>query len=536
MDKIKVTPLGGFGEIGKNLLVFEINNKCFIIDAGIKFSLDDEIDYILPDTEYLENIKENIHAIFITHGHEDHVGALSKLSFLNVPIYSPPMAGEIIKKKLSRDNYEKIKPVSLYKKYRFDDFNISWFPVVHSIPDSCGLIIQTKKINFVHTGDFRFDEDPVFGKNSNFYKVKEFINGQCDLLLSDSTNAMIDEDQIQEKEIEKTFNYKFKENRKIIICSFASQISRLQLAINSAKKTNRKIVLLGSTLKKNLNISKNLKIISDYEDIVVTQNQAKKLNKDKIIYFVTGSQGEEFSVLTRMSKRKYNDLQIDNNDLILMSSSVIPGNENKVFEVVHNLHALGAEIIFNNDKNKLHVSGHSPSKDLENVIETLSPKVFVPVHGDIDMLNAHKNLAIKKNIDPNNVFVLSNGDNLEVSEIGPKLLEQSKVIDEIVLRENYYESTPTKKNIYKENIISIVLIFDKKNKSLIHEPFIKVFDKSNNIKIKDYLKKHLSNNNSLEGLHILQDWSQITEQFNQEIYKLVLSKFNKKYQIKTIIL
>ena len=347
---------------------------------------------------------------------------------------------------------------------------------------------------------------------------------------------MIDEDQIQEKEIEKTFNYKFKENRKIIICSFASQISRLQLAINSAKKTNRKIVLLGSTLKKNLNISKNLKIISQYEDIVVTQNQAKKLNKDKIVYFVTGSQGEEFSVLTRMSKRKYNDLQIDNNDLILMSSSVIPGNENKVFEVVHNLHALGAEIIFNNDKNKLHVSGHSPSKDLEHVIETLSPKVFVPVHGDIDMLNAHKNLAIKKNIDPNNVFVLSNGDNLEVSEIGAKLLEQSKVIDEIVLRENYYESTPTKKNIYKENIISIVLIFDKKNKSLIHEPFIKVFDKSNNIKIKDYLKKHLSNNNSLEGLHILQDWSQITEQFNQEIYKLVLSKFNKKYQIKTIIL
>ena len=166
------------------------------------------------------------------------------------------MAGEIIKKKLSRDNHEKIKPVSLYKKYRFDDFNITWFPVVHSIPDSCGLIIQTKKINFVHTGDFTFDEDPVFGKNSNFYKVKEFINGQCDLLLSDSTNAMIDEDQIQEKEIEKTFNYRFKENRKIIICSFASQISRLQLAINSAKKTNRKIVLLGSTLKKNLNISK----------------------------------------------------------------------------------------------------------------------------------------------------------------------------------------------------------------------------------------------------------------------------------------
>ena len=166
----------------------------------------------------------------------------------------------------------------------------------------------------------------------------------------------------------------------------------------------------------------------------------------------------------------------------------------------------------------------------------MSPKVFVPVHGDIDMLNAHKNLAIKKNIDPTNVFVLSNGDNLEVSENGAKLLDQSKVIDEIVLRENYYESTHTKKNIYKENIISIVLIFDKKNKSLIHKPFIKVFDKSNNTKIKDYLKKHLSNNNSLEGLHILQDWSQITEQFNLEIYKLVLSKFNKKYQIKTIIL
>ena len=536
MDKIKLTPLGGFGEIGKNLLIFEIDKKNFIIDAGIKFSLDEEINYILPDTEYLSNLKEKIQAIFITHGHEDHVGALSKLGFLDVPIYCPPMASEIIKKKLPVNEHNKLVNISLYKKYVFDTFKITWFPVVHSIPDSCGLIIQSKNINFVHTGDFRFDEDPVFGINSNFSKVKEFIDYKCDLLLSDSTNAMVLEDQIGEREIEKTFDIQFKKNKKIIICSFASQISRLQLAINSAKKNNRKVVLMGSTLKKNLSISKKLEIISEYENIIINQNQAKKLDKRELVYFVTGSQGEEFSVLSRMSKKKYNDLQIDNNDIVLMSSSVIPGNENKVFKVVHNLQGLGADVIFHSSDNKLHVSGHSPQNDLEKVIETLSPKFFVPVHGDNDMLEAHKKLAINKNVNPNNIFVLSNGDNLEVTENEAKLLKKSKVIDEIVLRDKYFEIGKTKNNIYKENIISIILVINKKNKTLAHKPFINMFDISNKGKITSHLKSYILENKTFNSFNIHQDWTQITEQFNLEIYKLVLSKFNKKYQIKTIIL
>ena len=221
MENIKLTPLGGLGEVGKNLLLFEIKSNVYLIDAGIKFSTDPEIDFILPDLEYLEKIKDKICGIFITHGHEDHIGALSKLTFLNVPIYCPPLAKEIIKKKLFKDQNHLLNEIEINKKFYFDDFKITWFPVVHSIPDSCGLIIQTKTLNIIHTGDFRFDNKPIFGKNTNFKNIKERINNKCDVLLSDSTNALIESDSFSENEIEKTFAKTFKENRRIIICTFA---------------------------------------------------------------------------------------------------------------------------------------------------------------------------------------------------------------------------------------------------------------------------------------------------------------------------
>ena len=533
MDKIKFTPLGGLGEVGKNLLLFKINNKSYLIDAGIKFSFDEEIDYILPDIEILEKKQNEISGIFITHGHEDHIGALSKLTFLKVPIYCPPMAAEIIKKKLFKDEEKFLEIIQTNKPYRFDGFKITWFPVVHSIPDSCGLIIQTKELNIVHTGDFRFDKKPIFGKNTNFLSVSKLINKKCDLLLSDSTNSLIKESQFSESEVEKTFLRLFKKNRKIIICSFASQISRLQIAINAAKQYDKKIVLLGTTLKKNLSITKRLNILSGYDGVIATKNQVKNLDKDNLIYFVTGSQGEEFSVLNRLSKRKYNDLIIEEKDQILMSSSVIPGNEKKVFNVIHRLQALGADITFSSQENKLHVSGHSPQEDLKDVIEILKPKNFIPIHGNEAMLNSHKKIAIEAGIEKNKIFVLSNGDNLELTNTEAKLLDKTKVIDEVVLRQGFNQKNDSMKKIFKENLISIIIIINL-DKSYIIKPFIKIFDTSNNIKIKEFLEKNIINNEEFSSIYNLQGWDEITEQFNLKIYKLILTKFNKKYQIKTI--
>lgn len=536
MDKIKFTPLGGLGEVGKNLLLFKINNKSYLIDAGIKFSLDDEIDYILPDLEFIENKKNEISAIFITHGHEDHIGALSKLAFLKVPIYCPPMAAEIIRKKLYKDDEKFLEIVHTNKAYRFEGFKITWFPVVHSIPDSCGLIIQTKELNVVHTGDFRFDDNPIFGKNTNFESVNKLINKKCDLLLSDSTNSLIEDSQFSEREVEKTFIRLFKKNKKIIICSFASQISRLQIAINAAKKYDKKIVLLGTTLRKNLSITKRLNILSGYDEVIATKNQVKNLDRNKIIYFVTGSQGEEFSVLNRLSEKKYNDLIIEKNDEILMSSSVIPGNEEKVFNVIHRLQALGANITFNSQENKLHVSGHSPQEDLIDVIKTLKPKNFIPIHGNEAMLNSHKEIAIKGGVNLENIFVLSNGDNLELSNSEAKLLNKTKVIDEVVLRQEFNQKNQSGKKISHDSLISIIIIINISHKDIETKPFIKIFGQSINMKIIKFLEKNINNNKDFSSIYNLQGWDKITEQFNQKIYKLVLTEFNKKYLIKTIFI
>tara|TARA_B110000438_G_scaffold184845_1_gene176560 strand:- start:5579 stop:7195 length:1617 start_codon:yes stop_codon:yes gene_type:complete len=536
MDKIKFTPLGGLGEVGKNLLLFKIKNKSYLIDAGIKFSLDDEIDYILPDLEFIENIKNEISAIFITHGHEDHVGALSKLAFLKVPIYCPPMAAEIIRKKLYKDDEKFLEVIHTNKSYRFEGFKITWFPVVHSIPDSCGLIIQTNELNVIHTGDFRFDDNPIFGKNTNFESVNKLINKKCDLLLSDSTNSLIEDSQFSEREVEKTFIRLFKKNKKIIICSFASQISRLQIAINAAKKYDKKIVLLGTTLRKNLSITKRLNILSGSDEVIATKNQVKNLDRNKIIYFVTGSQGEEFSVLNRLSEKRYNDLIIEKNDEILMSSSVIPGNEEKVFNVIHRLQALGANVTFNSQENKLHVSGHSPQEDLIDVIKTLKPKNFIPIHGNEAMLNSHKKIAIKGGVKAENIFVLSNGDNFELSNQEAKLLNKTKVIDEVVLRQEFNQKNKSAKKISHDSLISIITIINISHKTIETKPFIKIFDRSNNAKIIKFLEKNINDNKDFSAIYNLQGWDKITEQFNKKIYKLVLTEFNKKYLIKTIFI
>ena len=534
MEKIKITPLGGLGEVGKNLLLFEINSRVYIIDAGIKFSSDPEIDFILPDLDYLEKIKHKIEGIFITHGHEDHIGGISKLGFLNVPIYSPPLANELIKKKILRDQQHLLNDIKIYKPFNFEDFKITWFPVVHSIPDSCGLLIQTNSLNIVHTGDFRFDKKPIFGKNTNFEEINKLINNKCDVLLSDSTNAMIYSKSFSETEIENTFERVFKKNKKIIICTFASQISRIQMALNVAKRSNKKIVLLGSTLQKNLKISKNLRIIEDKDQVLLNKKNKKSLENENVVYFVTGSQGEEFSVLNRMSKGSYNNLSIEKDDIVLMSSSVIPGNEQKVFEVIHRIHGLGAEVNFSNIENKLHVSGHSNNSELGNVIRSLQPKYLIPIHGNFEMLKAHKEIGLKNGLKKENIFVLSNGDNLEITSREAKIIDHENIIDEVVLRDNFAMNTEKKSNIYNENILSVIIkIKEIQDQNSID---IKLFDKSNNIKIINEVNNFILNHSMNEIFNTDEGWSEITKQFSKNLYKLILDKFNKKYLIKSLFI
>jgi len=539
-DKITITPVGGFGEVGKNTLLFEINKEIFIIDAGIKFSADDkDIDIILPDLEYIYSKREKIKGIFITHGHEDHIGALPKLDFLKVPIFCSSLTKEILKKKLNKNQLNQIKEIEINKKYDFNSFSISWYPVVHSIPDSCGLIIKTKNTNIVHTGDFRIDNTPVFGENTNFDKVSKSIDNKCDVLLTDSTNSTIKSKKISEKEIEKGFKKYFSHSSRIIVCTFASQISRLQIAINVAKKLNKKIIVLGSTYNRNLSISRKLNILNNEESVLINLKQSKQISNKELIYFVTGSQGEEFSVLNRLSQKKYKDLQLNNNDIVLMSSSIIPGNEKVVANVIHNLHFLGANVNFSNPNSVLHVSGHSYSEDLAETIKKLNPKYLIPMHGNNIMLNAHKKIAEKSGVKEQNIYVLNNGDQLEINKNKIKKIESINLTDEIVLRDNNYYKTEENLNIKikNKNIISILYFIDKDDYSKKYETQISLSNPSRRNQIIKFISNSLESNKELTSIiKSTISWEEKTRILNEKLYKLVLLEFNKDYSIKLILI
>ena len=305
------------------------------------------------------------------------------------------------------------------------------------------------------------------------------------------------------------------------------------MAINVAKRSDKKIVLLGSTLQKNLKISKNLSIISDNDQVLLNIKSKKTLENDNVVYFVTGSQGEEFSVLNRMSKGNYNNLKIEKDDIVLMSSSVIPGNEQKVFEVIHRIHGLGAEVNFSNIENKLHVSGHSNNSELGTVIKSLKPKYLIPIHGNFDMLNAHKKIGLDNGLKNENIFVLSNGDNLEITSQEAKIIDHEKIIDEVVLRDNFSLDADKKSNIYNNNILSVIIKTGEiQDKNSID---IKLFDKSNNIKIINDVKNFILNSMT-EISNTEEGWNKITKQLNKNLYKLILENFNKKYLIKSLFI
>ena len=357
--------------------------------------------------------------------------------------------------------------------------------------------------------------------------------------MTDSTNSTIKSKKISEKEIEKGFEKYFSLSSRIIVCTFASQISRLQIAINVAKKLNKKIIVLGSTYNRNLSISRKLNILNNEESVLINLKQSKQISNKELIYFVTGSQGEEFSVLNRLSQKKYKDLQLNNNDIVLMSSSIIPGNEKVVANVIHNLHFLGANVNFSNPNSVLHVSGHSYSEDLSETIKKLNPKYLIPMHGNNIMLNAHKRIAEKSGVKEKNIYVLNNGDQLEINNNKIKKIESINLTDEIVLRDNNFYKTEENLNIKikNKNIISILYFIDKDDYSKKYETQISISNPSRKNQITKFISNSLESNKEL--LSIIKStisWEEKTMILNEKLYKLVLLEFNKDYSIKLILI
>jgi ribonuclease J len=482
---LKITPLGGLGEVGKNLTVYEYENDIIIVDMGFMFPSDDMlgIDYIIPDISYLEERKDKVRGILITHGHEDHIGAIPYLwPKLAVPIYAPKLTIGLIEAKLTEFNFNTAGLLNVIDpdkdKIKLGQFDIEWFRVTHSIPDAVGVSVSTPLGRVIYTGDFKIDHSPLDNKNTDIEKLARFGKEGVMLLLSDSTNAEQEGYSPSEKTLEENFEKIFDQAKgRIIIASFASQINRIQMVIDAARDHGRKLAFSGRSLLKNVEIAVRLGYLKIPAGMVVKIQDITKYPDNLVTIMSTGSQGEAMSALARMARGEHKNVKIKKGDTVIFSSSPIPGNERSVTTVMDDLFREGANVVFDEKNARTHVSGHPCQEELKLMIALTKPKYFMPFHGERHMLVKHAQIAENLGIPEANIFILDNGNTLEVNENGAKLSDQkvpSGVIlvdglgigdvGEIVLRE--------RKSMSTEGIFVVICTLDKKTAKLLTSPDI----------------------------------------------------------------
>ena len=419
-EKLMVIPLGGLGEIGKNMTVIQYGNDIIVIDAGLAFPDDDMfgIDLVIPDMSYLIENRDKVRAVVITHGHEDHVGGLSYLlNEVNVPVYATKLVCGLIEGKLKENH---ITNYTLNEVHHGDEVQIGCMKVGfihtnHSIPDASALYFRTPVGTIVHTGDFKMDLTPVDGRQMDIHKFAELGRRGVLLLMSDSTNA----ERAGYTESETTVGHAFRKafraaKGRIILATFASNISRIQQAINTAVQFKRKVTVLGRSMVNNVQIAIELGYLDVPEGVLTEPDERNRYPDDQILILTTGSQGEPMAGLSRMASNNHRSVSIMPGDTVIISATPIPGNETGVGRTIDNLMRLGANVIAGRDK-KIHVSGHASQEELKLMLELIKPKYFIPVHGEYRMLKTHGDLAVMMGVAKDHVLIGDNGQIFEFS-------------------------------------------------------------------------------------------------------------------------
>ncbi len=416
-----VVALGGLGEVGKNMYVVMHDDEIIIIDAGVMFPKDElmGIDYVIPDFSFLKENEDKIKALFITHGHEDHIGGITfLLQTVNVPIiYAPNQACGLIKRKLLDRNisYDNLKVYNENTKVKFKHLSVEFFSTTHSIPDSHGIIINTPNGRIVETGDFKFDLTPI-GPMSNIHKMSDTGKSGVRLLMSESTNALSPGFSMSESKVEEELQEIFEKKKgRIIVATFASNIYRLKHIVETCKKNNRKIALFGRSMENNIEISIEGGYIKD-DKIFVSPEVANTLPPEEICLLCTGSQGEPLAALSRIANGTHKQIKLRPTDTVIFSSNPIPGNNASVTKTINQLYLQGVEVFVNNSENEIHTSGHANQEELKLMIRLLDPEYFMPIHGEYRMLKAHQDLAIDCDIPKEKTFLLENGDVLALNK------------------------------------------------------------------------------------------------------------------------
>ena len=477
---LRVIPLGGLGEIGKNMMALEYHKDIIVIDAGVMFPDADMpgVDLVIPDISYLVENSERVRAIFITHGHEDHTGALPFiLRELHVPVYAPRLALGLISVKLREHKglrRSKLIEATPGKEVHVGDFRVNFFPVCHSIPDAMGLAIKTPLGLVIHTGDFKIDHTPVNGMPTDLTALARLSETGVFLLLSDSTYAELPgytpSEMVVGEVLERVIGASV---GRVMVATFASLISRVQQVIDAAHKHEKKVALIGRSMVNNAKMALEMGYLSDPGNVITPLRALRKVSNDRVVLVMTGSQGEPTSALVRISNRDHRDVEITPGDTVVVSATPIPGNEKAVSRAIDNLYRQGAHVL--HDKIALvHVHGHASQEELKIVLNLTRPKFFVPVHGQFRHLVTHADLAYSVGIPQQNSFVLEDGDVLELTSRG------GEVVDRVPAGHVYVDGLSTwdmksvvlrdRRALSRDGIVVVVLTINKTTGKIVKTP------------------------------------------------------------------
>ncbi len=480
--KLKIIPLGGLGEVGKNMTAYEFNHEILVVDAGMMFPRNDMlgIDYIIPDYEYLRGKANKVVGIVITHGHEDHIGAIHHvLNDIPAPVYATPLTIGLIEGKLARNNSlgrASLNKVEAGSSVEIGPFKVEFFHVCHSIPDAVGLGITTPAGLVVHMSDFKFDHTPVDSWPTDYAKLADFSRRGVDLLLSDSTNAERPGWTPSEMVIGPAFDKVFTEAKgRVIIATFASLISRVQQVADATAKHGRRMALAGTSMIDNVKIARKMGYLDIPDDLLVPIDQALKMQDHKVTIMCTGSQGEPSSIVGRLSAGTNRQFDLKPGDTVVLSSHPIPGNEETISQTINRLLRRGAEVIYDAIA-PVHVSGHASQEEQKLLFNLVKPRHFIPIHGELRHLKRHAKLAVEVGIPEESVMVVENGQTVELSggrfKLGERIPGGYVFVDGQSIGEVDHDIMRERGKLARNGIFLIDISVDKLNGRLLHDPEI----------------------------------------------------------------
>lgn len=547
-DKLMIIPLGGLGEIGKNMTLFQYGDDIIVLDAGLAFPESDMfgVDIVIPDMSYLIENKDKVKAIVITHGHEDHIGSLAYLlKEINAPVYATDLVCGLMEVKLKEHHIRsaKMHVVKAGDEVRIGVFNVGFIQTNHSIPDACAVFFETPIGTVVHTGDFKMDQTPVDGKLMDVHKFAELGNKGVLVMLSDSTNVEKPGFTPSESTVGPALMRAVGEAKgRVILATFASNVSRLQQAIDAAVSYKRKVVVLGRSMVNVTEIAQARGYLNVPEGTIIGDDEMNRYRDDQIMILTTGSQGEPMAGLSRMSTNNHRTVEITQHDTVIISATPIPGNEGAVGRTIDNLLRKGAEVIYGKDRG-IHVSGHGSQEDLKTMLNLVRPKFFIPVHGEYRMLKKHGELAVSMGVvKPGNVLVGDNGQIFEFTSrtgrLGGRVTAGKVFVDGLGVGDVGNIVIRDRQQLAQEGVVVVVMAMDRASGQIVSGPdiltrgFVYVRDAE---ELLNEAQKRVNKTIEKCEAERVKDWSTIKSQVRDTLGKFLYEKTRRRPMILPII-